>query len=927
MENLSIDLLGLSARTSNCLKRANIIFISELMELTEADMASFKNMGAKSMQELLNVQNSIKGDFDIWDIKYACQEVKKIDVDIKDDLIINRVFPEAIGKKVVSTEFIDENDRICEDGIENARAVLSVRTINCMFKNNILNFQDLLPMKYQDVISIDSMGAKSINELVEYLKKHIRVSYDESSLEKKATILDIYNALEKNILEEMPNFEIHLFADTIKELLYINDSLLGLEDDSEKVILSDEFQEKVINTKRVQEVFETYFLSMFISSTIVIDLSILSSRVPTLLMQPGLVELIVGSLLKKNKIEEYNNGYRRRLLYLNDWIKTLKENQKVAVELRLEGKTLEECGKILGVTRERVRQLVSKAFRLKNVYLREDDFKYWYCEYDLDAEMMKMIFDVDEVAYRYYGIAFKRGTKSLDDISDDKNLTIHYYTNYQKYVNRNSIIVGNEYVPCKREKLCQKLAQFMCTNTSMSFEEFYGYYLQLLKKNGLEKNERLLFPTERAFEARLQDSPYVLMKYGRKMRYYPIEEYDIEELVNGLHLGQYYNLEISALKIFRDSSELMEEYNLIDEYELHNLLKKTENIWNLNNKYNVVLTRMPFLAFGEVDRAKQTEHLLFQVAPVTAEEFGEFYEMEYGVLARTAMANMIPYVNVYYHNGILSVDQPALLPEEVEYMKSLLTEDLYFIDDINEMYVRKFSDENQIRMNSKSFKELGYRVYANYLIKDSYSSAVNYFTQKLLENKSFDLKTYDTRLAYVQVFNTVLDKLRSNYDLLECGDKEYITYEHFSNVEPEMTKESLMLYVDEAVAYSNGAQFFTIKYLKNHGFRSSLHELGFLDWFNAALLKNSKRIRFIRAGGEILFYQKINQATCVDFLRYILTDKVKMDIIDFLQFIEKEYGIRFSKEKVTWIIKDTEMYYDSTMEKIYKSKEYFYEEI
>ena len=76
-----------------------------------------------------------------------------------------------------------------------------------------------------------------------------------------------------------------------------------------------------------------------------------------------------------------------------------------------------------------------------------------------------------------------------------------------------------------------------------------------------------------------------------------------------------------------------------------------------------------------------------------------------------------------------------------------------------------------------------------------------------------------------------------------------------------------------------------------------------------------------------LFYQKINQATCVDFLRYILTDKVKMDIIDFLQFIEKEYGIRFSKEKVTWIIKDTEMYYDSTMEKIYKSKEYFYEEI
>lgn len=929
MENLSIDLLGLSVRTSNCLKRANIFFVSELMELTEAEMTSFKNMGAKSIQELLDLQSRIREypNFDTWDIKHATLEVKNRDININEELMINKAFPESIGRKITSIVFTDEHGRICQDIIEIGRFALSLRTSNCLNRNNILSLQELVNMKYKDIQNIDSMGKKSLDELIECIKDHTKVYYDETIREKNVAILELYQVIKKNILEEMPGFDMLLFSETIKELLFKNDSLIVTGQDVDKIIYSEEFQLRVVNAEEILVDFENYFYSMFSSNTIVIDLSILSSRVPSLLSRPGLVESAVGSLLMKKKIEKFNSGYRLKLPNVIEWIDTLKEKQKVSVKLRLEGKTLEECGKILGVTRERVRQQVSKAFLQKCVILREDDYKYWYCEYSLDAEMMHMIFEVDDVTYRYLGIAYKQGNKNLESLCDDKNFTIHFYSNYQKYINRNSIVVGNEYVPCKREKLYQKLAQFMCSDTSMSFEDLYYHYLQLLKKNGLENNERLLFPSERAFEARLQDSQYILMKYGRKMRYYPIEEYDIEELVNGLHLEQYCNLEISSLKIFRDSAELMEEYNLIDEYELHNLLKKTENIWNPNNKYNVVLTRMPFLAFGEVDRKKQTESLLFQVAPVTAEEFGEFYEMEYGVLARTAMANMIPYVNMYYHNGMLSVDQPKLSTEEIVYMQSLLVDDFYFIDDINKMYVQKFGNENQIRMNPRSYKKLGYRVYANYIIKVSYPSAVNYFTRKFLENKFFDLKKYDTRLAYLPVSNAVLDKLRSNYDLLECGDKEYITYEHFSKVEPEMTKENLILYVDDAIAYSDRAHFFTIKYLKNHGFKSRLHELGFLDWFNAALLKNSKKIRFIRAGGEILFYQNINQATCVDFLRYILLDKVKMDIVDFLQFIEEEYGIEFSKDKVTWIIKDTEMYYDSTMEKIYKSKEYFYEEI
>ena len=43
-----------------------------------------------------------------------------------------------------------------------------------------------------------------------------------------------------------------------------------------------------------------------------------------------------------------------------------------------------------------------------------------------------------------------------------------------------------------------------------------------------------------------------------------------------LNFDQFENTEISTLKLFRDHPEVMQEYDIRDEYELHNLLRK---IW------------------------------------------------------------------------------------------------------------------------------------------------------------------------------------------------------------------------------------------------------------------------------------------------------------------------------------------------------------
>jgi urease accessory protein UreF len=53
-------LLPLTVRTANCLQRANIATITQMLKLSQADMMDIRNMGRKSVQEVLQWQMSLR---------------------------------------------------------------------------------------------------------------------------------------------------------------------------------------------------------------------------------------------------------------------------------------------------------------------------------------------------------------------------------------------------------------------------------------------------------------------------------------------------------------------------------------------------------------------------------------------------------------------------------------------------------------------------------------------------------------------------------------------------------------------------------------------------------------------------------------------------------------------------------------------------
>ncbi len=923
LKNTSIIKLGLSTRTTNALMKANINTLAKVMCMSEYELKRIQNIGTKSVQEVLEFQKSVKSNLIDLDIPMMIE--KNINYGKmytpKNYTVWEIANPEVDLEKVKQILFINDSGTLKED-IKIKELNFSVRTQNCLKNSNYENISDVANEKYGKFVEIRNLGKNSINEVVQYLKEKTYVIFLGEKI----------NEIAQSVIDTIKNSSLESYSyykDVFYQLKYLfskNEDYISSIYNQEKsinyLIYNEKFIDLIKNDKTIQMIIDCFVLFMIEENKM--DGGVWESDY---FQNIGLYELSIKRLVENKKIEKSNNGkYRKWLPCIDDFINSLPNKYKKVVSMRLEGKTLEACGAELNLTRERVRQIVNKALRKKPL-LREDEYAYWYQRYKFSEEAFCMIFNEVKITFNYLKAVYKYGEIDIEFMNADDQLTKTIYFSLKNYLNRNSILLGDEFVPCKREKICRKIAEMEYSDKDAPYDLFWDKYMSVLKEKNIDDNEKLLFPSQRAFEARIEDSPYVLSKYGRKFRYFPIDECDVLELVQQIHLEQFKNVEISTLKLFTEYKDVMEEFNIRDEYELHNLLKKTEEKWNLENKYDVKFTRMPLMAFGLIDRDRQVENLLFAVAPVSMEEFCEYYEIEYGVLARTVAANFTKSIYKYYNNGMFTTSQPTFTQEESIYMRNVLVEDFYFIEDVVKVFKNHFHSGDVKEINTKTLGEIGYRVYTNYIVRYKFSSASEYFRKLLLEKDNIDLKKLDKRLVYIQIFNNTVDILRSQYQLIEYEDMKFIRLDRLQSVYSFVTLDFIEKYVDDAIEAANGMEFFTVHYLEKKGFTHLVEKIQLGEWFRAGLIKNSRKLRFIKTGGNIIFSLGDKPITTLDFIKYVLKPKEKMDIYAFIQYIKDTYGVSLSKDKLTYLIKPTSMYYDSIMEKIYYTKDYYYDEI
>lgn len=935
MENkIPIEILNLSVRSYNVMKKNKIDTIGQLLEFDEEELSRLKNLGKQSVDEIMSVLTILNKEDSIIGHPSSEMYQKMLD-NPKGYLLENGKVERKLVAPTKVLYFLDDTTTIKDYNIimfyDNIGALredldvmelnLSNRALGSLMRHNIKTAKELISMEYSELKKVKGLGQGAVDEIMDKLKSVISIRFADNI--NFADVEKYSDIIVKDILERCPDIKQDKVQPTIKSCLMQNMSEFENVDDTDEIINDKYLMNIIYSDDFLKKFFSTYISTKLLKGGI-IPLFTLKLSLPEGLCSSDVLMQIINDMVAKNRIECTENGLRYHLLMVMDYVKLMEDgNQKTALLNRLNGLTLEETGQIIGVTRERVRQLAKKGIE-KLPKLREDDFKYWYENYDLSEEECCHIFEIPVQSYNYLDMSYKKGIKDMELMLEDKNISGPMAQRVTKEIYKNCILVEDEYILIKRDELIKNLLRIYYSDDECTLQDFFEFYNEFLITNGLDSDEKLLFPSERAFEARIPEKNFTLLKYGKRIRYYDVDGLDADKFFEELKLDRYKNLEISTLRIFNDNLEIMQEYDIHDEYELHNLFKKRGDRLE---QYDVNLGRMPFIGFGYTNRDKQVVDLLEQLAPISNDEFAEFYEEEYGVLARTVLANLVGCIDRYLYNGIYKMDHKELPIAEYNEMKRQLTEEYYFLEDVRAIYKNTFPDGDVSCINSYTLKTIGYRVYTNHIISNKYPSSESYFRELFTGEGVIDVTKFDKRLKYNQSYYHVLWGLRDSYQILEFENGKFLTIERFMRASDGITVDNLKQYASDAANFA-AEEYFTIKTLRDNGFTSKLDDLGFDDFFYSSLIeRNSDTITSSRTGGSILFRKSESKVTRQKFFKYLMNKFRKIDIIKFIDYIKDIYGLEFEKWNIISLADGAGMYYDDIMEKLYINREEYYEDI
>lgn len=884
--NDKIEKLNMSNRLHNCLRRTGIDTVQKLLDFPSEEWENVKNLGAKTIAEVLELVDSVrhnKNDYCLMDGNFVleedtCEPVKaahEIDISIEKMNFSNRAF-------------------------------------NCLSRAGITNMSQIVVMSREDLLSIKNMGEGTVKEILEkvaLLENEFKKQKADSSLVPYEVLQTADESAEFFGLSTLKMRK--LFASVHRER-----PLAGIE-----TVINQSYGDEYLRNaakNKIMEICEKYNDEL--------DADFIREKLPFHLSNTMLAEELLLELENENKLRYRNGIYTVVYPTVIEYLSTLEDKRWEAVVLaRLQGRTLNDIGNEFNITRERARQICNRVFSLRNKpKLEEDKYRYLFETYYLACEDFCKITHEPITTFYYLDIVcLTKGECKLpaEKILCDDALPLELKRRAERIIYKDFIILDGVRVRKTKSELIGYVVKKYCREKT-SYKDVLALYDNLLVEKNLTGNPKLEIDS-RSYENKLQSCHYVLWNRNHKLRYYDISERNYSLLIDNLSLEQYRNITMSSLKLYREHPDIMEEYDVRDEYELHNLLKK---IWGKWGNCKVEFSKMPTINIGNVDRDKQAIDLLLKYAPISNVDLAKKYEETYGVLATTALSNCFDCLDRYYHNGMYSVEFESLTAEQSERMSSVLSNDFYSVDDFWRILKREFPDAKETLVNSYNIKNLGFSFNDSYLIRKTFSSSSEYFRFKLLEKDIVDTRDFPKAMQNSRSFTSEKYDLRRKRVITEFLPGQYINIKRLNSV--GITENDMERYCEEVKSFAREYTYFTVTSIRQDGFDSKLHDLCFDEWFYSSVLAEDKEsFSYIRCGNTRVFSNKKKIFNLSDFIVWLVERENKIDIYDLEELCRERYGVYIDRYKLVSIANSMDLYYDEIMEAVYMDYETYFEEV
>lgn len=787
-------------------------------------------------------------------------------------------------EKVISVGITPDN--ITDMNLENFANIYGVRKPDLLSELKEYSLHGDLTPENLSIYALIACGVSSSiieNAKTKGLDKVIYFYiYSANILKNKFEIKDleikkIYAGLE--LLDIEINYESNIVKEIIEEIELEENYIINLKNDILKVL--DASNEEYL------------------------DYSDLLNEMPIMYKYSSKFQDVLKSLANAGKIEINEQGLRKCIPSLSDFIEEMPEDRKKKfLLLYLSGKSYDEIGKENGgVTRELVRQQLAKINFPK---LKEDELIEYFTEYSITEDMFYKLFDVDKSTYRYVQLRTKKyGKKNIEELLDDPNISDDFKNRIEEMNPNNIYINGVKYQKNMTSLFRYYSSRFMLEPITM--DEVISNFILFWEETTKEAFDY----SQSSLRHAIENANHVILNKEKGWRYYDVISSDVDLFIEELNLIEYENKEVSSSIIFNSNKELMKSYDIRDEYELHNLMKKTGKFNNAD------FGRVPMITFGNANRDQQIEELLLELYPVSQVKLIDEYHNRYGHNKKSAQAYIASKFSNYYIDGRYDLSFPMISDDEVEEWKNILVDDLYFHDE-----VEKLAYENGIKFEKHilckpNLDRIGYTSNNSYIYSNKYLGVNHYFSM-LLDADIIDLDSFNPRMTSLMAFRDVVYEKYKIMELFEYEPKKYISIKRLNEL--GISKEDLIDFIDKVYDFAN-KNIFTITKLLNDNFSHPLFDLGFDNIFYSSVLRNSNKflIRRLSDSNDMLLveYKENYTLTIVELIKQILLSHKNMNFMDMLNTLKTQYGIEIPNHKLKEIIKDADIFYDNISNNLY----------
>lgn len=610
-----------------------------------------------------------------------------------------------------------------------------------------------------------------------------------------------------------------------------------------------------------------------------------------------------------------------------------RERNAKVLKLRLSGLSLKEVAGQVGLTRECVRQIQKRIFsklppvregyiafyKQKYVGLTDDDFQYIF---QLTEETRHFIsLYLDEQRVKEKDVDAGQRLQALRAVMHDQILDakIRERADARLKAIDPYFLIDGKHVMKNRQSLIRFAIKRYCQDAKPS-GALLEDYLRLLDSLSVSREDPRFSLNVRYIEHYFPEMTALVSRH-RQVRYYDILSMDYQDLLDTLQLTSYSNVEISSRKFFRDFPEIMERYDIRDEYELHNLLKKlwAHGHYNdyLDDAHRMTFGRMPTLKIGHADRRKQVVDIIQEHGYISYMDLGCAIEEAYGVPQNAAMANGWGETCKEYFDpgtGMFHIPETFLPEDKVECMKKRLPEDFYLMQDILDTYLEEYPEGNVWDIDPAAVRQMGFISHRKYVIRDTYSSAKDFFKKLFVENEILDLRDHP-EYAVSSMFSAAWLGLAKDFKVVETEPGVFCNSRYLEK--HGITQEAIHEFCEKVYHFIENGKCFSIRSLRAAGFDLPWQEEGWGDWFYGSLLAadyesfNSQKY----GSGHLLRKRQMQRKlSMADLVEEIVNGSENLlTTSEISGIIEDTYGIEFPPFKVKEIVESND---DTFCEKV-----------